>query len=169
VVTSSGAGSGAAGEATTGLPAFPTEQLEIEVARRMAECMELPFVDLVAYRVSPGILRKWPRDVLYRHRCVPIVHNVRRTVLVFDAPAGIALFSTLGLHSTLGPSGLEILRGRNPSTAASPGPTEFGGLRATGGALSVGPEGGDRRLEFALTTKTGLDATLARLQDLPWA
>ena len=67
------------------------EQREVETARELARVVGFPFVDLRDYAISPGILRKLPRDFAVRYRCVPLICNPRRIVLVHDSPAD-ALF-----------------------------------------------------------------------------
>ncbi|HLU49542.1 MAG TPA: hypothetical protein VK116_15700, partial [Planctomycetota bacterium] len=62
----------------------------IERTRHVARALSLPFVDLAAYRVSPGILRKIPLETAERHRCVPIVWNHRRVILACAEPADVA-------------------------------------------------------------------------------
>ncbi len=79
---------------------------EKELFSHLARSLRLPFVDLKEYKISPGILRKLPRDVAKRYRCVAMVCNARRVVLVHDRPADGLFLSTnpalLGLSETVG-------------------------------------------------------------------
>ena len=67
---------------------------EIEVATHLARSVGVPFIDLREYSISAGILRKLPDRVSRRYRCVPIVFNHRRVVLVHDNPADGLLLKT---------------------------------------------------------------------------
>ena len=60
---------------------------EDELYRLLAEAASLPFVDLRSYRISGGMLRKIPAPAARSRRCVPMIHNRRRVVLVVDDPA----------------------------------------------------------------------------------
>lgn len=60
---------------------------EVELFQWLARSLGAPFVDLREYRISSGILRKLPRDLAMEYRCVPMVFNRRRVVLVHDSPA----------------------------------------------------------------------------------
>jgi hypothetical protein len=59
-------------------------------AQLLARALGVPFVDLETYSISPGILRRVPLSIAIKERCVPIVDNPRRRVLVVDDPARIA-------------------------------------------------------------------------------
>jgi len=96
--------------------------------RRLARAFDLPFVDLDEYEISPGVLRRLPARLTVEERCVPIVDNPRRLVLVVDDAARVPW--------------LELWR------------RELG--------LGVG-----KRLEFALASTTGLNATLGRRLQIP--
>jgi hypothetical protein len=63
---------------------------ELEQSRHLARALGLPFVDLRDYAVSPGILRKLPLRTVVKHRCVPMVYNPRRIVLLVDDAASLA-------------------------------------------------------------------------------
>ena len=121
-------------------------------ARQLAKGLSVPFVDLCEYRISPGILRRLSAGLAARYRCVPMMDNSRRVVLVFDSAERLA------------------------SVAVDPGGV-VEGLRGAGGegrelvsdwlAGSDSPRDGERRLEFALTTSRGMDAALERRLLLP--
>jgi len=59
---------------------------ELDAAQRLAEALGWPFVDLESYKVSCGILRRVPAELACRMRCVPMVFNAHRVVLVVDDP-----------------------------------------------------------------------------------
>ena len=61
----------------------PIERWSLE---QIARCAGIAFVDLASYRISPGILRKVGLETARRLRCVPMVFNPRRIVLVHDDP-----------------------------------------------------------------------------------
>jgi hypothetical protein len=63
------------------------DHLEDTLYRQLAWAAGLPFVDLRAYRISGGILRKVPAALARSRRWVPMVFNCRRVVLVVDNPA----------------------------------------------------------------------------------
>lgn len=63
---------------------------EIERTRHLARALGLPFVDLSDYTISPGILRKLPARTMMANRCLPMVFNPRRVVLLLDDPARLA-------------------------------------------------------------------------------
>ena len=63
-------------------------------AQLVAKACDLPFVDLDSYEISPGMLRRISSRVAIEERCVPMVDNPRRTVLVVDDPARIAWLAT---------------------------------------------------------------------------
>jgi hypothetical protein len=69
-------------------PAFqaPSPRFEREATRHVARALGMPFVDLGAYPISCGILRRLPAELCCRLRCIPIVDNPLRTVLAIDAP-----------------------------------------------------------------------------------
>jgi hypothetical protein len=67
---------------------------EVEAARHLARALGLPFVDLKSYRISPGILRKLPSRGAVELRCVPMISNPRRVVLVIDDPAALAILAS---------------------------------------------------------------------------
>jgi hypothetical protein len=60
-----------------------------DATRRLAHAFDLPFVDLDEYEISPGMLRKLPARLSIEERCVPMMDNPRRTVLVVDDVARI--------------------------------------------------------------------------------
>ncbi|MGQ9590214.1 MAG: hypothetical protein ACUVYA_07965 [Planctomycetota bacterium] len=94
-----------------------------ELAKHLARALGWSFVDLSEYRVSCGILRRLPAELACRLRCVPLIFNAHRVVLVVDDPyAAVYLQANQEL---LGPPY------RHP-------------------------------LEFALTSASALDETLAR-------
>ncbi len=74
---------------------------EIEVARRLAEALGWPFVDLSEYRISCGILRRMRAELSCRLRCVPMVFNAHRVVVVVDDP--YAALYLLANRELLGP------------------------------------------------------------------
>ena len=59
---------------------------EVEAARNLATALGWSFVDLEAYSISCGVLAKVPADLACRLRCVPMVINAHRAVLVVDDP-----------------------------------------------------------------------------------
>ena len=81
--------------------------LEVEVTRHLARSLGVSFVDLEEYVISPGILSKVARDFSARYRCVPMVCNRRRVVLVHEDPADILRLSAdPGLLATSGLEGV---------------------------------------------------------------
>ncbi len=90
-----------------------TYAFQVETCRQVAYSLRLPFVDLRAYRISPGILRKLPTRFAVRYRCVPMVYNHRRVLLVHDNPADIFFLSTnpdvLDILGLGGPEGAVVL------------------------------------------------------------
>ena len=58
----------------------------MEPARHIADALGWPLVDLREYRISCGILARIPAELACRVRCVPMVHNAHRVVLVVDDP-----------------------------------------------------------------------------------
>lgn len=97
---------------------------EADHARIISAAYGLPFVDLEEYAVSCGLLRRIDAELACRLRCVPMIHNTQRIVLVVDEP-----FQALYLSA-------------NPEL--------------------IGPSEIRSRLEFALTTRRGLDRALER-------
>lgn len=59
---------------------------EADEARMLANALGWSFVDLEEYSISCGILRKLSAELACRVRCVPIVFNAQRVVLVVDDP-----------------------------------------------------------------------------------
>ena len=59
---------------------------EDRVYYQLARAAGVPFVDARTLDVSPGILRKVPSVMARSRRCVPLVFNHRRIVLVVDDP-----------------------------------------------------------------------------------
>ena len=59
----------------------------------LARALGWPFVDLAEYTISCGILRKIPAELCCRLRCVPMVFNEHRVVLVVDDPFTAAYLS----------------------------------------------------------------------------
>jgi hypothetical protein len=59
---------------------------EADAARLTATALGWSFVDLEEYSISCGILRTVPAELACRARCVPMVFNSRRVVLVVDDP-----------------------------------------------------------------------------------
>lgn len=59
---------------------------ELETAQQLAEALDWPFVDLEHYNVSCGVLRRLPAELACRWRCVPMIFNSHRVVLVVDDP-----------------------------------------------------------------------------------
>ena len=78
--------------------------LEVEACRHLARSLRLPFVDLRRYRISPGVLRKIPGEKALRYRCVPMIYNSRRIVLIHDSPAD--MFFLASEPGALGISGI---------------------------------------------------------------
>jgi hypothetical protein len=74
---------------------------EREAARHLAWALGLPYVEPEAGSISPGTLRKLALRVSLASRCVPLVYNARRVVLVIDQPA-----TALILGADPGPLGL---------------------------------------------------------------
>ena len=58
--------------------------LEEESATHLARALYWEFVDLREHYISSGTLRKIPAALACRWRCVPMVFNERRLVLVVD-------------------------------------------------------------------------------------
>ena len=69
----------------------PPDKMDAEL---LAKACGVPFVDLDIYEISPGMLRRISSRVSIEERCVPMVDNPRRTVLVVDDPARIAWLVT---------------------------------------------------------------------------
>ena len=61
---------------------------QTEVARHIARALGWPFVDLEEYSPSCGTLAKVSAEFACRTRCVPMVFNEHRVVLVVDDPVG---------------------------------------------------------------------------------
>jgi hypothetical protein len=59
---------------------------EDQVYYQLARAAGVPFVDARSLSVSAGILRKIPVTMARSRRCVPLVFNQRRIVLVVDDP-----------------------------------------------------------------------------------
>ena len=57
-----------------------------DIARHIAGALGWPFVDLEDYSPSCGTLAKVSAQFACRTRCVPVVFNERRVVLVVDDP-----------------------------------------------------------------------------------
>lgn len=57
-----------------------------EVTKHLARALGWPFVDLDHYSISCGVLRRIPAELACRERCVPMVFNAFRVVLVVDSP-----------------------------------------------------------------------------------
>ncbi len=60
--------------------------LELDALRRLARAMGWPFVTPDAHSVSCGTLRRIPLALALTKRCVPLVFNRRRVVLLVDDP-----------------------------------------------------------------------------------
>jgi hypothetical protein len=58
----------------------------MEATEHLARALGLPFVDLASYSISCGILSRIGADLACRERCVPMVFNKTRVVLVVDDP-----------------------------------------------------------------------------------
>jgi len=54
------------------------------MTRHLARAVGYPFVDLAEYTISCGILKKVPAELSCRLRCVPMIFNGHRVVLVVD-------------------------------------------------------------------------------------
>ena len=102
-------------------------QREREVARHLARALGVPFVDLDEYSISPGILSKLPLDTMVENRCLPMIFNSRRVVLLVDDASRMARLSS--------------------------------GDRIVGAPVG-------RRFEFAITTRSGVDAGIERRRAL---
>ena len=57
-----------------------------ELSKHLARALGWPFVDLERYAISCGVLRRIPAELACRQRCVPMVFNTFRVVLVVDSP-----------------------------------------------------------------------------------
>ncbi|MEM7230990.1 MAG: hypothetical protein AAF517_02375 [Planctomycetota bacterium] len=114
---------------------------EVESYQRIAECAGVPFIDLRDYRISPGILQKLPRSFVNDHRCVPMVFNRTRVILVCADPADAYLIEA------------EMEQPRFE--------------REIDLDHLVWSEAGIREVEFVMTTPTALEETLSRLNELP--
>ena len=64
-----------------------------EIAEHLARALGWPFVDLASYSISCGILSRISADLACRERCVPMVFNEVRVVLVVDDPFQGALMA----------------------------------------------------------------------------
>ena len=70
------------------------QPLELDVLQRVANAMDWPFVTPDAHSVSCGTLRKVPLSLATAKRCVPLVFNRRRVVLMVDDPlTGVVLLA----------------------------------------------------------------------------
>ena len=85
----------------------PTEELsfeqplEMDTLEYMAKAMDWPFVTPDAHSVSCGTLRKVSLSLASTKRCVPLVFNRRRVVLMVDDPLSGAVL--LANPQLLGP------------------------------------------------------------------
>ena len=61
---------------------------QVDAARHVARALGWPFVDLGKYSPSCGTLAKVSAQFACRTRCVPMVFNEYRIVLVVDDPVG---------------------------------------------------------------------------------
>jgi hypothetical protein len=59
---------------------------EVEVAKHLARALGWSYIDLQDYVVSSGVLKKVPAEFACRQRCVPVVFNQHRLVIVVDDP-----------------------------------------------------------------------------------
>ena len=62
------------------------QPLELDVLQCVADAMDWPFVTPGVHDVSCGTLRKVPLALAATKRCVPLVFNRRRVVLMVDDP-----------------------------------------------------------------------------------
>jgi hypothetical protein len=58
----------------------------IDRAQHLARALGWPYIDLEEYSISCGLLRRIPASIATLERCVPLVFNARRIVLVVDNP-----------------------------------------------------------------------------------
>jgi type II secretion system (T2SS) protein E len=63
---------------------YPSKVSDEETTRRLAAALGWPYVDLEKYAISCGLLRRIPAELACRERCVPMVSNAFRVVLVVD-------------------------------------------------------------------------------------
>lgn len=78
-----------------------TRAREMQVARHLAAALDWPFVDLCEYQISCGVLRRISAELCCRLRCVPMVFNAHRVVVVVDDP--YAALYLLANQEILGP------------------------------------------------------------------
>lgn len=62
------------------------ETSEDQIYHQLARAAGLPFVDARSLSVSPGIRQKLPPEMARERRCIPLIFNSRRIVLVVDDP-----------------------------------------------------------------------------------
>ena len=80
-----------------------------ERAQHLARALGWPFVDLAAYSISCGTLRRIDAALACRERCLPMVFNRSRVVLVVDDPfQGAAMAANPQLLGTPPPTRIEF-------------------------------------------------------------